>query len=61
VGWVRRYVRFNGLRHPAELGQEDVERFLAELVDRDKVSAQALSSLLFLYRQVLRRGLDTDR
>src|SRR5215204_1654835 len=62
VSWVRRYVRFSGMRHPAELGGEDVRRFLTVLADRGKVSAstqsQALSGLLFLYRQVLGRELD---
>jgi hypothetical protein len=57
VGWVRRYVRFSGLRHPAELGAEDIRRFLTALADQGQVSAstqtQALSGLLFLYRQVL--------
>src|SRR5688572_13918923 len=63
VGWVRRYVRFSGMRHPAELGGEDVRRFLTALADRGKVSAstqsQALSGLLFLYRQVLGRELES--
>jgi len=61
VGWVRRYVRFSGLRHPSELKAEDVRQFLAALVDRGGLSAstqsQALSALLFLYRQVLGREL----
>jgi hypothetical protein len=35
VAWVRRFVRFCGLRHPRELGQVDVTRFLSSLaVDR---------------------------
>jgi integron integrase len=63
VGWVRRYVWFSGVRHPAELGPKDVERFLVDLVDRRRVSAstqtQALSSLLFLYPHVLRRDLES--
>lgn len=62
VGWVRRYVRFSGMRHPAELGGEDIRRFLTALADQGRVSAstqtQALSGLLFLYRQVLGRELD---
>ena len=65
VGWVRRYVRFSGLRHPSELGSEDVRRFLTELADRGGASAstqtQALSGLLFLYRQVLGLQLDPGR
>jgi integron integrase len=57
VGWVRRFVRFSGMRHPSELGAPDVTRFLTALADAGRVSAstqtQALSALLFLYRQVL--------
>jgi integron integrase len=49
------------MRHPAEMGEADVNRFLTDLAVRGKVSAstqtQALSALLFLYRQVLRRPL----
>lgn len=63
VGWVRRYVRFCGMRHPNELGPEDVRRFLTDLADRGGASAstqtQALSGLLFLYRQVLGQSLDS--
>jgi integron integrase len=61
VGWVRRYVRFHGLRHPAALNERAVVAFLGHLADRDRVSAatqsQALSALLFLYRHVLGRPL----
>ena len=58
VAWVRRYVRFCGLRHPTALGEADVERFLTHLAVRGRVAAstqnQALAALLFLYREVLR-------
>lgn len=57
VGWVRRYVRFHGMRHPAGLDAADVTRFLTELANVGRVSvstqSQALSALLFLYREVL--------
>jgi integron integrase len=57
AGWVRRYVRFHGLRHPAELGGRDVARFLTWLAESARVSAatqtQAASALVFLYREVL--------
>lgn len=57
VAWVRRYVRFHGLRHPGELGPEEIRGFLSALADRAKLSAssqtQALSALIFLYREVL--------
>jgi integron integrase len=59
VGWIRRYVRFHGTRHPAELEAADVGRFLSHLANREAVGSstqnQALSALLFLYRDVLGR------
>ena len=62
VAWTRRYIRFHGLRHPRELGAEDVTRFLASLAEARQLSAssqtQALSALLFLYKEVLHRELD---
>ncbi len=58
--WVRRYVRFHRLRHPAEMGEAEVREFLVWLVERRRVSqstqGQALAALLFLYRHVLDRG-----
>jgi integron integrase len=57
VHWVRRFVRFCGLRHPRELGTAEVTRFLSSLAVERHVSAstqnQALSALVFLYRDVL--------
>jgi len=57
VAWVRRFVRFSGLRHPRELGPSDVTRFLSSLAVEGRVSAstqnQALAALLFLYKDVL--------
>ncbi len=55
--WIRRYIRESGLRHPRELDGVAVEGFLTRLAVRDHVAAstqnQALSALLFLYREVL--------
>ena len=57
VAWIRRYIFFHGKRHPAELGGPDVTRFLSALAVEGHVAAstqnQALSALLFLYRDVL--------
>ena len=57
VQWVKRYIYFHGKRHPAELGKAEAEDFLTSLaVERNVTSstqAQALSALLFLYREVL--------
>ena len=61
VQWVRRYIHFHGLRHPSELGKEHVEAFLTSLAVERHVSAstqtQALSALLFLYKEILRLDL----
>lgn len=57
VHWVRGFVRFHGLRHPREMGVEEVEAFLRWLAGERSVAPsthnQALSALLFLYREVL--------
>ena len=57
VQWVRRFIRFCGTRHPRELGSGDVTRFLSSLAVDAHVSAstqnQALSALVFLYRDAL--------
>jgi len=55
--WVRRFIEANGRRHPRELDGADVRRFLSQLATVGNVSAstqnQALSAILFLYREVL--------
>ncbi len=60
VHWIKAYIRFHGLRHPSEMGRQEVEAFLMNLVAKKDVSAsthrQALSALLFLYSKVL--GVD---
>ena len=61
VGWVRRYVRFHRMRHPAEMDVRHVRDFLAALAVECGASgstlAQARSALVFLYDQVLRRPI----
>jgi integron integrase len=55
--WIRRYILANDRAHPRELNGVAVERFLTGLATRDDVAPstqnQALSALLFLYREVL--------
>jgi len=57
VAWMKRYIFFHGTRHPAEMGAAEVTRFLTSLAVDGHVAAatqnQALSALLFLYRDVL--------
>lgn len=57
VHWIKRFIYFSGKRHPRELGEAEVTAFLNHLAAERKVAAgtqnQALSALLFLYREVL--------
>jgi hypothetical protein len=61
VNWVRRFLRFHHHRHPREMGAAEVSGFLTHLAVDGQVSAstqnQALSALLFLYREVLQLSL----
>ena len=57
TSWCRAFIRFHGLRHPADMGAPEVEAFLTHLAVERSVSSsthnQALSALLFLYGKVL--------
>ncbi|HSP13748.1 MAG TPA: integron integrase [Thermoanaerobaculia bacterium] len=61
VMWIKRYIFFHSKRHPASMGAEEVNAFLSSLAVDRKVSAatqnQALSALIFLYREVLQDPL----
>lgn len=61
VHWVRFFIHFHRLRHPREMGRTEVEAFLSMLATERKVSVsthrQALSALLFLYKEVLGQQL----
>ncbi len=62
IQWVKRYIRFNDIQHPADLGAEEIRDFLSWLATRRNVAAstqnQALNALMFLYKRVLKRDLD---
>lgn len=61
AAWIRRYVVFSGRRHPGDLDESDVRRFLSDLAVVHRVSAstqnQAYAALAFLYGTVLQRPL----
>ena len=61
-GWIRRYIRYHGRRHPARMGEAEIAQFLSSLAAIGRVSAstqnQALNALLFLYRDVLGKELE---
>jgi integron integrase len=57
VYWTRWFIRWHGVRHPKDMGGKEVEAFLSMLANERKVAPsthrQALSALLFLYKEVL--------
>lgn len=59
--WVRRFIVFHRMKHPATLGEAEINAFVTHLAVTEGVSAstqtQALSALMFLYRHVLRRDV----
>jgi integron integrase len=61
IDWIVRFIKFHGLRHPSEMGEPEVVRFLTHLATELEVAAstqnQALNALNFLYRAVLNRPL----
>jgi integron integrase len=61
VDWIKRYIFFHGKRHPNEMAEPEITAFLTHLARAGKVAAstqnQALSALLFLYREVLQQNI----
>ena len=61
VGWIRRFIFFHNKRHPAEMGEAEIARFLSSLATDSHVSAstqnQAFNALMFLYHEVLEKQI----
>src|SRR3989442_10010303 len=61
VDWIKRFIFFHNKRHPIEMGEAEINKFLTDLAVNKKVSAstqnQALSAILFLYQYVLKKEL----
>ena len=61
VDWIRRFILFHDKRHPREMAEAEVTQFLTHLAREARVAAstqnQALSALLFLYKQVLKQEI----
>jgi len=57
IHWIKRFIFFHDKRHPTEMGEAEIGRFLSSLATDRHVSAstqnQALNALLFLYHEVL--------
>jgi integron integrase len=61
VAWIRRFILFHGKRHPKYMGEAEIRQYISHLAVDAKISAStqtvALSALLFLYREVLKKEL----
>jgi integrase len=61
VDWIRRFILFHDKRHPREMAEAEVTQFLTYLARESRVAAstqnQALSALLFLYKEVLKQEI----
>jgi integrase len=61
IDWIRRFILFHNKRHPREMGETEIAAFLTHLARDGRVAAstqnQALSALLFLYKEVLKQTL----
>lgn len=61
IHWIKRFIFFHQKRHPNDMGEAEVTTFLNHLSRERKVAAstqnQALSAILFLYKEALGRSL----
>jgi integron integrase len=61
VHWIKRFILYHGKRHPLEMSDQEIRAFISSLATQKNVSAstqtQALCAVLFLYRDVLKTGL----
>jgi hypothetical protein len=61
VHWIKRFIFYHNKRHPAEMAETEIARFLSSLASDGHVSAstqnQALNALLFLYREILKKDI----
>jgi integron integrase len=59
IHWTRRFIFFHDKRHPLEMAEPEIARFLSSLATDRQVSAstqnQAFNALLFLYNEVLKK------
>jgi integron integrase len=61
IHWIKRFILFHNKRHPLEMSEQEIRQFLSHLAANENVAAStqnvALSAILFLYRDVLKKEL----
>jgi len=57
IHWIKRYIYFNHMKHPKDMNEKDISRFISHLAINRNVASntqnQALNAIVFLYKQVL--------
>lgn len=63
ISWIKRFILFHNKRHPVEMGEREIGQFITHLANNGKISAstqnQALCAIIFLYKNVLQKDLNT--
>jgi integron integrase len=61
IYWIYRFICFNQKRHPAQMGDNEVELFLNYMVlkldSAPSTQASALNALVFLYKEIIKKPL----
>lgn len=61
ISWIKKFIVFNGKKHPTELGKEEIKQFINYLTVERHVSAstqnQALQSILYLYKNIFEKEI----
>jgi len=59
LDWIKRYIVFHNKKHPAEMGEKEINQFLNHLAVKENVSAStqnlALCAIIFLYKHILKK------
>jgi len=51
VGWIRRFILFHNKRHPLEMGEAELPRFLSSLAVEAKSCGSAMEDLSMVIRK----------
>src|SRR5205085_6263245 len=61
IYWIKKFILFHNKSHPLDMGKVEIEAFLSHLAITENVSPStqnvALSAIIFLYREVLKKDL----
>ena len=62
IRWIKEYIYFHNKRHPADMGEQEINKYITHLAVNKKVSSstqnQALCAIVFLYKNVLRKNIN---